>query len=101
MVNFQLSFPPGYSPPSCAPDCLISLSCGQAGLHPSQEGYGFSTSAAPDISADGRYPLTLYVSPQCNTLLWEQKPIPHIMYSIKGSEMWRRSTDLPTRQDAF
>ena len=94
MVSFQLSFPPGYSPPACAPDCLISLSCGQAGLHPSQEGYGFSTSATPEISADGTYPLTLYVSSWCKVALWVQKPLHH-MDSSKGPQMWMRSRDIP------
>jgi len=62
IVDFQLTFPAGYSLPSCAPDFLISLSCGQAGLHPNMEGYSYSQSSSPDISANGTYPLTLYVS---------------------------------------
>ena len=89
MTDFQLSFPAGYSPPACAPDCLISLSCGQAGLHPNQEGYAFSTSATPDISADGTYPLTLYVSPRRNARLREQGgPSLMSMHSSRRPEMW-------------
>ena len=60
MVSFQLSFPAGYTPPDCAPDCLISLSCGEASLDPSLEGYTFSKSS-PAIQPDGSYPLTLFV----------------------------------------
>ena len=81
MVDFQLSFPPGYSPPACAPDCLVSLSCGQAGLHPNQEGYAFSASAAPDITADGTYPLTLYVSRWRKVGLGWQKRLASVLHS--------------------
>ncbi len=59
----QLQFPAGTALPSCAPNCLISLSCGQASLNPAAEGYAFSQQALPEIGDDGNYPLTLYVSP--------------------------------------
>ena len=63
MVSMQLQFPAGTALPSCAPDCLISLSCGQASLSPDAEGYAFGQQAPPQIGDDGIYPLTLYVSP--------------------------------------
>jgi hypothetical protein len=62
MVSMQLQFPAGTALPSCAPDCLISLSCGQASLSPNAEGYAFGQQAPPQIADDGTYPLTLYVS---------------------------------------
>lgn len=70
MVSFQLSFPVGYTPPSCAPDCLISLGCGEASLDPNLEGYSFSNPASPAVQPNGDYPLTLYVSaPALKTFL--------------------------------
>ena len=62
MVSFQLNFPVGYTPPSCAPNCLINLGCGEASLDPSLEGYSFSKPADPAVQPNGNYPLTLYVS---------------------------------------
>ena len=75
MVSFQLSFPAGYSPPSCAPDCLISLACGEASLDPSLEGYTFSKSASPAILPNGNYPLTLFVrTPASPCLMYNPQP---------------------------
>ena len=70
MVEVQLHFPAGFTPPECAPGCLISLpkggTCGEASLDPSQEGYPYGllqgASMPREISDDGLYPLTLYVS---------------------------------------
>ena len=56
MVSFQLSFPVGYTPPSCAPDCLISLGCGEASLDPSLEGYSFQQVSKPCHPAQWQLP---------------------------------------------
>ena len=73
MVSFQLSFPVGYTPPSCAPDCLISLGCGEASLYPNMEGYSFSQPPSPAILPNGNYPLTLYVSARAPP---DARPVP-------------------------
>lgn len=69
IVGFQLDFPAGYVLPDCAPDCLITLSCGEASLHPTQQGYSISRRFNPPINPDGIYDLTLFVSTPFRHLL--------------------------------